>query len=177
MFLRGLAIGVCSLFLILTYFPRNTDAQQLTPNVSYPKLVYDQTRVVTVRGRVLEVAVHRCSMGWKNSSNVAAASTSWEGMHILLKTPYGRIDAHLGPTWYLKKAMFQVRESDFLDVTGSKFQVDGTIILITREVSKGARTIFLRDMEGAPLWLDGIFSSHSFFLELKPRRTPSMPIA
>ena len=162
-FLKGLALWLCSLILILIFFSCNSAAQQITATATYPKLVYDRAKVVTVHGTVMEVAVHRCSMGWKNSRNVTAASSTWDGVHILLDTPYGRIDAHLGPTWFLKKSRFQAMEGDLLDVTGSKFLVDGTFVLIVREVSKGNKTFFLRDVEGTPLWLDGVLSSKMSF--------------
>jgi len=123
--------------------------------------VYDKSSVVTINGTVQEVITHNCSLGWKHDSSTNATTNSWQGIHVILGTPYGRVDAHLGPTWYLKQLGFQPKRRDLLNAIGSKFSLNGTTVLITREIREGDRVYFLRDMDGEPLWTFGTQSARA----------------
>ena len=72
----------------------------------------------------------------------------------MLRTDYGVLDAHLGPSLFLKQHDFIPLKGDELEVTGSKFAGDLPVILIVKELKKGRRLLELRDRSGQPLWQD-----------------------
>jgi hypothetical protein len=52
----------------------------------------------------------------------------------MLRTDYGVLDAHLGPSWSLKQDDFIPSKDDELEVTGSKSSRDLPVIIIAKEV-------------------------------------------
>jgi hypothetical protein len=71
---------------------------------------------------------------------------------VTLKTDGGSLDVHLGPTDYWKKNGFELAKGDSIEVSGSKSKVDGTEILLAREVKKGDKAVVLRNAQGVPAW-------------------------
>ncbi len=134
---------VCMFFGVMLFALAVTARQRTAP-------VYDPATVVTVSGTVEAVEQHQCSLGWTGYP----ARTSWLGTHVLLRTDYGVLDAHLGPSLFLKQHDFILLKGDELEVTGSKFAGDLPVILIGKELKKGRRLLELRDRSGQPLWQD-----------------------
>lgn len=108
---------------------------------------YDPKAEVTVKGSVEEVKEYPSRGGWHT------------GQHVTLKTDAGSLDVHLGPTDYWKKHGFELVKGDSIEVTGSKSKVDGTEVVLAREVKKGEKALTLRNAQGVPAWSRGRQSS------------------
>jgi hypothetical protein len=52
----------------------------------------------------------------------------------MLRTDYGVLDAHLGPSWSLKQDDFIPSKDDELEVTGSKSSRDLPVSILAKEV-------------------------------------------
>jgi hypothetical protein len=80
-----------------------------------------------------------------------ASFCRWGGTEVALKTDKKTLTVSLGPTPFLSQSDFSVAKGDKLSVTG--FEAGGqTPYLIAREVTKGDRTLTLRDAQGFPVW-------------------------
>lgn len=77
------------------------------------------------------------------------------GLHLTLKTGTESIEVHLGPIAFLKEKNVGIEKGDTLKVLGSRVTLDGTPVLVAREITKGDRTVTLRDESGRPLWAGG----------------------
>ncbi|MGB7848934.1 MAG: hypothetical protein WBL63_25195 [Candidatus Acidiferrum sp.] len=114
--------------------------------------VYDPATVVTVSGTIQDIEQHQCSLGWNSSSGHLVRPATWLGIHVILQTDYGILDAHLGPSSFLKEHHLTLAKDDQIEVTGSKFAGDLPVIIIVKEIKKGKRLLELRDGTGQPLW-------------------------
>lgn len=141
-FVRPVNVILCFLGVVV-FALAVTARQRATP-------VYDPATVVTVSGTVETVDQHQCSFGWGGYPS----RTGWLGTHVMLRTGYGVLDAHLGPSLFLKQHDFIPLKGDELEVTGSKFAGELPVILIVKELKKGRRFLELRDRSGQPLWQD-----------------------
>ena len=103
---------------------------------------YNPSTEATVQGTVEEVTQ-------------ATRGQGWGGTHLTLKSDQGTVDVHLGPTRFLEANKFTAAKGDQLKVTGSKIQYEGHDTLIAREVTKGGRTLTLRNAQGIPAWSGG----------------------
>jgi hypothetical protein len=56
----------------------------------------------------------------------------------------------LGPSWFLDSKGFKVAKGDQVEVTGSKFQDQNTIV--AREIKKSDQVLVLRNSQGIPEW-------------------------
>ena len=112
---------------------------QMGPGMGYGRGFYDSSTEITARGLVEEV---------QNS----AYPGQWGGTHVSLKTDKGTFDVRLGPTPFLSQNNFNVAKGDTLSVAGSKLNIQGTDILIAREVIKDGKTLTLRNAQGFPAW-------------------------
>lgn len=74
------------------------------------------------------------------------------GVHLLAKSDTGSLEVHLGPSNFLDQQQFTFQKGDQIEVTGSKPQIQGTAVLIAREIKKDNRTLLLRDANGFPKW-------------------------
>ncbi|HYY73079.1 MAG TPA: hypothetical protein VE778_05750 [Candidatus Bathyarchaeia archaeon] len=114
--------------------------------------IYDPATVVTVSGSVQSVEQHQCSLGWIENGVLKAPPTKWLGTHVILRTDYGILDAHIGPSSFLKEKHFVLRRDDVVEVTGSKLARNLPVVIIVKEIEKGGRFLELRDRAGVPLW-------------------------
>ncbi len=74
------------------------------------------------------------------------------GTHLVLSTDAGTLDVHVGPTAYIAQQQFSFAKGDSIEVLGSKINLSGTDTLLAREITKGGKTLSLRDKDGFPLW-------------------------
>lgn len=75
----------------------------------------------------------------------------WGGTEVALRTEKGTYNVVLGPMPFLSQSNFRVAKGDELSVTG--FQCGAqTSFLIAREVTKGDKTLTLRNAQGFPVW-------------------------
>ncbi|HZQ67325.1 MAG TPA: hypothetical protein VFA68_02305 [Terriglobales bacterium] len=74
----------------------------------------------------------------------------------------GRIlEVHVGPSDYIQKQQFSFAKGDQIEVTGSKVQMQGTAVLLAREIKEGGKTLVLRDASGVPKWAGGARSGQN----------------
>ncbi len=111
---------------------------QMGPGMGYGRL-YDPSTEITTHG-VVEAVQHVAYPCWSG------------GTHVTLKTKQGSYDVRLGPTLFLSQNNFSFGKGDTLSVTGSKLSVQGTSVLVAREVSRNGKTLTLRNAQGFPAW-------------------------
>ena len=71
---------------------------------------------------------------------------------LTLKTPQEKLTVVLGPDWFLAQQDWHITTLDRIEVTGSRFELDGMPALIAQKVKKGEKILELRDASGRPLW-------------------------
>jgi hypothetical protein len=74
------------------------------------------------------------------------------GVHPILRSAGAQVEIHLGPQPFLAKEKFALAVGDSIEVIGSKVKYQGREVILARQVSKGDRTLKLRDMSGKPVW-------------------------
>jgi hypothetical protein len=101
---------------------------------------YDPATEVTLKGSVDEV------------KHIAAAGRGAGGVHLMFRTEDGSIEVDLGPAAYIQSKNFAFAKGDALTIIGSKVKRGEREAVIAREVTKGDKTLTLRDAKGFPLW-------------------------
>uniref|UniRef100_A0A7C3Z1X3 DNA-binding protein n=1 Tax=Desulfobacca acetoxidans TaxID=60893 RepID=A0A7C3Z1X3_9BACT len=74
------------------------------------------------------------------------------GIRFTLKTDQGPIEVLLGRGSYVEQQDLKFKPQDKVTVKGSRIDVEGNPTIIAAEVTKGDKTLKLRDANGAPLW-------------------------
>lgn len=74
------------------------------------------------------------------------------GLHLVLKGDTATYEVHLGPTWYLSQKKYTFATGDQIEVTGSQVSLQGSEVVVARQVKKDGETWTLRDENGIPLW-------------------------
>jgi hypothetical protein len=75
-----------------------------------------------------------------------------EGVRFTLRTDQGPIEVILGSSSYVEQQGLKFEPQDKVTVRGSRVAVEGKPTIIATEVTKGEKTLKLRDANGAPLW-------------------------
>ena len=75
-----------------------------------------------------------------------------DGVRFTLKTDQGLIEVILGRGSYVEQQGLKFEPQDKVTVKGSRVAVEGKPTIIAAEVTKGEKTLKLRDTNGAPLW-------------------------
>lgn len=79
----------------------------------------------------------------------------WNGTHLKLMTQTGTLEVQVGPSAYVASQQFSFVKGDKIEVTGSKTTLQGTEVLLAREIRRGGKTLVLRDANGLPKWAGG----------------------
>jgi hypothetical protein len=74
------------------------------------------------------------------------------GVRFTLKTEQGPIEVILGRGSYIEQQGLKFEPQDKVTVKGSRVAVEGKPTIIATEVTKGDKTLKLRDAKGMPLW-------------------------
>lgn len=77
------------------------------------------------------------------------------GTHLILKTVAETLEVHLGPSAFLMDKKINILKGDAVEILGSRVTIDGTQVLLAREIKKGDNTWTLRDASGHPMWSGG----------------------
>lgn len=102
---------------------------------------YDVQNVQTVSGKITQV-----------DSLKSIHQDQPPGTQLVLKIKKHSLYVHLAPDWYLERQEMQFKVGDQIEVTGSKVERDGEIILLVQSVRKGNQQMILRDENGMPYW-------------------------
>lgn len=102
--------------------------------------LYDPTTELTVSGKVTAV-------------ETIAGNHGWDGLHLTLQAKSGdTYQVHLGPADYIHRKDFTFAEGDRVKVTGSSILYHGDRVIVARQITKGGKTLVLRDGQGHPYW-------------------------
>ncbi len=101
---------------------------------------YDAATEVTLSGTVDEV------------KQTQSPGRGMGGVHLIFSTATGPLEVLLGPASFVSSKDFSFAKGDALTVTGSKITTAGQEVVVAREITKGDRTLTLRDARGFPLW-------------------------
>jgi len=74
------------------------------------------------------------------------------GIRLTLKTDQGLIEVILGRGSYIEQQGFTFAPQGKVTVKGSRVAVEGKSIIIATEVTKGEKSLQLRDANGLPVW-------------------------
>jgi hypothetical protein len=114
-------------------------ATNAAPQHGKPK--YNPSTEVAIEGVVTE----KISVPWDSSD-------CWGGEHLMVKTDKEIIEVHVGPTWFLARKGFLVEIGERISVTGSRIQVNGKDVIITRTLRKDGKELQVRSEQGRPAW-------------------------
>jgi hypothetical protein len=101
---------------------------------------YSSATETTVAGTVDEV------------KEVSPPGRGMGGLHLILNTPSGPVEVHVGPTWYVSSRNVSFAKGDAVTLVGSRMTLSGREVLVAREITKGPQTLTLRAANGAPVW-------------------------
>lgn len=85
-------------------------------------------------------------------NNLPSPARGGGGLHLILATPTGAIEVHVGPASFVSSNNVTFTKGDALTVVGSKVTMAGREVVIAREITRGDRVLTLRDTKGFPLW-------------------------
>lgn len=127
-----MVVAMVALIGSTTYSQRNRGQGPGMPN-------YDTAAEVTLSGTVTKVESHVGRMGWN-------------GTHLVVSFDAETLSVHVGPSNYLVQQGFSFAVGDQVEVTGSRIKLEGTDVLIAREIKKGDKVLTLRNSQGVPAW-------------------------
>lgn len=102
--------------------------------------MYDRATEITLKGTVQRV--NQSELGWTPRT------------HLAIESGGAMIEVALGPTAFLENRGFAFVKGDQVEVTGSKMTVRGTEFVIAREITRGGKSLTLRDKNGIPVWAE-----------------------
>ena len=103
---------------------------------------YDPKTETTIQGTIEEVKQVNGKRGWN-------------GTHLMVRTETGTVEVHVGPSDYVASQQFSFAKGDKIEVTGSKTTLQGSDVLLAREITKDGKRLVLRDAQGFPKWAGG----------------------
>lgn len=121
-----------SLAVIIAYAQKRKGQMQGMPR-------YDTATEVTLRGTITKVENHMGRMGWN-------------GTHLVVSFEGETLTVHVGPSNYVDQREFSFAAGDQIEVTGSRIKLEGTGVLIARQIKKGEKVLTLRNAQGIPAW-------------------------
>lgn len=76
-----------------------------------------------------------------------------KSVHVTLKNDKGLLDVMIAPEKFLKEMEITFEKGDAIEVLGSQLAVDGTPLLLAREVTRNGDVMTMRDNKGKPVWV------------------------
>jgi hypothetical protein len=127
------ALKMCILVVLMLAVPLALAQKQTAPK-------YDLANEIKVKGTVEEV------------KTVGAAEP--KETHLVLTTDKGLVEICLCPAKFLTDMDMSFAKGDKLEVTGAKAKdgVNGSDVILAREIVRGENTLVLRDKTGGPVW-------------------------
>jgi hypothetical protein len=112
---------------------------QMGPRSGRNMPIYNVASEVTFSGSVQEVQEFTGPRGFT-------------GTRVILKTDAGPIQVHVGPKTYISSQQFSFARGDQVEVVGSEVNMNGSDVVLAREIKKGGKTLVLRNIQGVPNW-------------------------
>lgn len=132
-------IALPTLLIALVAVPALGRAAQEAPSQKAAVPVYDAAHEVTLQGTV-EKAVAKPPAG------------SPIGVHLIVATPRGSVDAHLGLLGMKQANQAGIFPGAAIEMVGAMVQVGGKELLLVRKLTVGGQTMALRNKSGFPVF-------------------------
>jgi hypothetical protein len=130
--IRRLLAGICLAGLFGT--PAMAQERQIVSHGS----AYELSRETVLQGTVL---------------NYIATSTSPPlGAHVILQTPTGPTDIHLGADEFLRGNNLVLAPGDTVQIVGANISDRHGTMFVARVIQKGGQSLAVRTTKGMPLW-------------------------
>ncbi len=104
--------------------------------------MYNPQALETLKGEVIDVTAKVHMEGME------------PGVHLTVKTSDTTREVHLGPVWYMERQDIAISKGDKIEVSGSRIMFEGEkeVVLMAASLTKGEKTLQLRDDKGRGLW-------------------------
>ena len=89
------------------------------------------------------------------SSVVENSKTGPLGTHVMVQSPSGLVDVHVGSAKYLELNKLNLKSGDSVRILGENFTVGTDTIFFARIVQDGTVAVAVRSPKGMPLWKNG----------------------
>lgn len=104
-----------------------------------PLPAYDLAKELKIQGTVRMISTR------------SDPSSGLPGTHLMLRTPRGVVDAHLGSRFAVKAEHVRLRAGQTVEVTGMMTRYNGNPILVVRILTTSSHIYVLRDEQGMPV--------------------------
>ncbi len=112
------------------------------PNSAYNHL-YSLGKDTTVSGKITRIQASRKPL--KTMSPAA---------ELTIRESDGKTeDVQLGPSWYLRNLGTHLAVGNTVTVAGSEIDLNGNNALLARKLTRGNHVLYLRDLNGYPVWV------------------------
>ncbi len=78
------------------------------------------------------------------------------GVHLDMKTPDGIVNVHLAPAMFIGEKNFWFFADEPVEITGVRASHEGNTAIVARLVTKGGKTLTLRNENGTPEWTPSV---------------------
>ena len=109
-------------------------AQPRSTQASAHAVVYETTKEVIVVGTVVSYSENGTSRP--------------NGAHVVVHTPTGNVDVHLGPSSYLRANNFTLAAGDAVRFVGAMSSTETGGVLLARIAQKGSQALAIRSTQG-----------------------------
>jgi hypothetical protein len=89
------------------------------------------------------------------SSVVENSKTGPLGTHVMVQSPSGLVDVHVGSARYLEMNKLNLKSGDSVRIVGENFTVGADTVFFARIVQDGTAAVAVRSPKGMPLWKNG----------------------
>jgi hypothetical protein len=100
---------------------------------------YDPAAEITLTGTVLDVKTIMTPSGQETT-------------RIVVGSENGETEVELGPSTFMSEKGLEPAKGDQAVAIGSMTKIEGSDVLLAREITLGRRTLELRDAQGVPVW-------------------------
>jgi hypothetical protein len=136
--LRGSVGSLCLLAFLLA----SASAHAATATAAKRAPLYDPSKEITLEGNL--------------SSLKASIPGSLAGGHMLVSTPKGTIDGHLGPYAFSGRNRVQIAAGTHIKMVGVMTTIRGSQIFLVRTIETGTTKYTIRSPHGFPLLPDAV---------------------
>ncbi len=91
----------------------------------------------------------------RGRSHIVDTDGEWWGVHIHLLKWAGNdtVHVHLGPSWFVDRQGVEIKKRDYIVVHGAGVYFYGEHRVVAAQIRKDDKMLYLREMDGRPLWL------------------------
>jgi hypothetical protein len=106
--------------------------------------MYDPAKEETIKGVITKVEKMQPRRQMPNAKGY--------GIMLTVKTDKGNQEVMAGPSWYYDQQKVTFEKGDKIEITGSKFARKNKEFMIAGQITKGDKTLKLRNDDGTPAW-------------------------